>query len=330
MKQKLPLKAVSYIPDLTGEYQNHPHPYQPQAYDDDMHTAWNSQLLSQVRPERYAEGQARSELESLLRQYHLTILASGAYGIACLVHKREHQILRDIFSQLVTTSTVGHYAIDKGQDVVLKFVRVFDAAGMASGLREIKYHSAISETYTPADATFPALSGKSIVPQFHFGGPWLYAGHWWVVTAMGLVRGVPLRTYLRTHQLTARLFAKIEKAVMTLWFLGFAHQDLHDLNIMYDANAKKVTLLDLGFAVRLPNNIVQHMRSKVTTQSDPADVYRRYIEAFASSIIWQREGRSDRGFQNPDGRVLRVLFNRLIDNENLVVEREKAWRSAKI
>ena len=50
------------------------------------------------------------------------------------------------------------------------------------------------------------------------------------------------------------MFARIERAVYTLWMLGIIHADLQPSNILYDRLEDRVTIIDFGMAVKIPDN----------------------------------------------------------------------------
>jgi hypothetical protein len=69
----------------------------------------------------------------------------------------------------------------------------------------------------------------------------------------------------------SKILKSVADTVRTLWMLGYAHNDLHDANLCYDAKTNKTKIIDFEMAVKLPSYIADEL-SNVLRTNDISDV----------------------------------------------------------
>lgn len=145
---------------------------------------------------------------------------------------------------------------------IVKVQRASTLRLMMTGLKEVH---ATNEVYKTSWATF---NGEEIVPEVVMGCP-LWNGRRWVyVVIMEKVSGVPLskvcslpyRVWNGRKYNKKRILDTVTKMVSAFWALGYAHNDLHWDNIMYDIKTDTAKIIDLECCVRLPDDSVTNLR----------------------------------------------------------------------
>jgi hypothetical protein len=73
---------------------------------------------------------------------------------------------------------------------------------------------------------------------------------------------VSLYDHLNRHpeRLTPDLFVRLEYAVLTMWFSGYAHCDFHTRNVLLDRQGTPF-IIDYGYAIVIPDDIVSDLKS---------------------------------------------------------------------
>lgn len=189
----------------------------------------------------------------------------------------------------------------------------------------------IAKSYGAVLMRLSSLAGALlIVPRLFFAGLSQIQGQWWFTTVMAVAQGDTLVKYLHANKLTAQIFAEVERAIYSMWMIGVAHADFHPGNIMFDPRTNKVTIIDLGFAVKLPDPIIRQLRSTASVMADPAEIYKNIVSKYVSSVMWKRGGAHQFQWFNPEGRVLQMLYNQVEDKENVPAARLKSWTSLSI
>lgn len=100
-----------------------------------------------------------------------------------------------------------------------------------------------------------------VVPRLYASG--YDTTHKVFVSAMEMVKGVSLSTYLKRGRLSASMFVKIERAITSMWRAGIAHVDLNPENIMVLPNGR-VTIIDFGLSRSLPKHLVPKTNANAT------------------------------------------------------------------
>ena len=123
------------------------------------------------------------------------------------------------------------------------------------------------------------------------------------------------------------MFARIERAVYTLWMLGIIHADLQPSNILYDRLDDRVTIIDFGMAVKIPDNLVRVLCTRARPTTDVADrlFATSSLDRYISTNISLR-GRYK--LFTPDGRFLKHLSEHVTDLQNIATARANVWETA--
>lgn len=107
------------------------------------------------------------------------------------------------------------------------------------------------------------INGSDVVCKPYMCIPVLTKKKWMFVFVSGFASGVPVANLLCAWYRCFRSISKkemyrnISNACDIFWKLGFAHNDLHPHNIMYDLKTKKITFIDLETSVELTSEIIQ-------------------------------------------------------------------------
>jgi serine/threonine protein kinase len=132
-------------------------------------------------------------------------------------------------------------------------------------------------------------------------------------------------------------FLAVERAVCAMWLNGYAHGDLHLDNMLYDRSSRHVTIIDFGFGMQLPANLVQDVRRKVVEavragvrslgevwELAARSQFGTGLQQYANKVQYTRLGG---GWYNPDGPALKRLFSRLSESDRAQVaaERRRLW-----
>lgn len=138
-------------------------------------------------------------------------------------------------------------------------------------------YTMLEYAYRPSTSRVPCwFRPKDIFPMPYFEGVDMDCGvH---IIAMEFKRGAVLSRALYTPTSSPDLAARVERAVLMMWYAGIVHQDLHDHNMLVDPDTKNVTIIDLGFARVLPPPVVMQLRQKIAPvvnairKGEPVDV----------------------------------------------------------
>lgn len=171
---------------------------------------------------------------------------------------------------------------------------------------------------------FLGVHGSDIVPQFYFSGAITSRSEgMWYVTVMGKAQAHTLKALVNSRPdkaLSAMEYVQIERAIMQLWLLGVVHADLHMSNVMFDPQTMKVTILDFGFAVPLPERIIRILRShKALLEDVNGDEIYSGVHDYVTKTVQRRIA----GIQhfNADGDLLQRLRGMVRDPDNIPLAR---------
>jgi hypothetical protein len=89
----------------------------------------------------------------------------------------------------------------------------------------------------------------------------------------------------------------LEKTIETLWVLGFSHNDLTDVNVIYDKQTGHISIIDFESCIQLPDEIVNSFRRKIISLSnnksssveDLIDTYKKIYKEPALSLLYLAE-----------------------------------------
>ena len=106
--------------------------------------------------------------------------------------------------------------------------------------------------------------------------------------------------------------------------LGVVHCDLHPGNIIYDPEKGRVTVIDFGFAVKLPDSLINSLRRTASVLDEPELVWHaRALDRYASTVTRMRGAYA---WLNSDGLLLKALHERLADVGGVPAARLAVWR----
>jgi hypothetical protein len=176
------------------------------------------------------------------------------------------------------------------------------------------------------------LCPKRHVPPFYFGAMVADAAkqdQLFYVIAMGAIPGVTLWDFLRSAQgkegrrqrVGADMYVELERAVASMWAKGVSHSDLHTENVMYDAAANRVYIIDFGFALYMGDEAVKKLRKMIAKAIEinvpivaltQADVRNSAKSVYVKDLLQQPNAKIRRmgyAYYNPDYRVLIDLYS---------------------
>ena len=264
----------------------------------------------------------------------IRLLAAGSYGVVYIVPSSSPLLAYLNFavgykiqnSSNLRTNKMLTAAAHSGAELIVKMSQVKEVAGNSGYdyfngfIRENVVHIALCHKF------WNGVVGAELVPEFFFsGGMRGRDGVTWYVTVMEMVKGKTLKALLAERadgKILATEYVLIERAVLKLWLLGVVHADLHMSNIMYDVDTNKVTILDFGFAVPLPEDVIKTLRKncKLLNDADVSEVY-DMLHGYVESTI-KRRMNGIKEF-NTDGLLLRRLNALVKDPDNVVLCRQR-------
>ena len=136
-------------------------------------------------------------------------------------------------------------------------------------------------------------SRSSVTPDLYLGGVLQLREPMQVfsIIVMSKAAGAPLWAAMEHDSaITPNVFHAVHRAIKALWKLGICHNDLHYNNIFITSD-HHVTLIDLGFAVRLPDRVVMSLRKKLhgtDSASRTVQAYDQYARDYVHRIMIQR------------------------------------------
>lgn len=284
-------------------------------------------------------GQLLQELatKSAASLMEVALIAAGSYGVVyqlpasspLLTHLNHVVGFKIQNKNNMRTNRLLTEAAGRGDNLVLKLSKVRETP-MQNGrpaydyfngfIRENVIHISLSHK------RFCSIVGADIVPHFYFSGAVKAKdGGMWYVTVMQRANGATLRSVLSSRQdgaMTASEYVKVERAIMRLWLLGVVHADLHMSNVMFDPSSGKVTILDFGFAVPLPEDVIRLMRSnKNLLQDVDGDEIYSGMHKYVHNTVHRRIS-SIKQF-NTDGALLQRLRKLVSDPEHIPQARQE-------
>lgn len=245
-----------------------------------------------------------------------TVIASGVNGTT--VRLPRHGSPRKVFSILShganqVKGKIRDYASER---YLVKVQVCRDANGESDTIREDLIHCSVAESSVTVRGE--SIEGDTIVPEFIIGATLASkSGTVCRVTLMGMVDAIPADS--RQLKLPVESVVGIEKALLFLWCFGVSHSDLHFGNILIDKFGSP-TIIDLGYSVKLPEELRARMRAAVERLPPEADtwpLYNKYYLPFASIVLLRRG--FDQG--NPDTQALRRALDKFPRAEVLAARR---------
>jgi len=183
----------------------------------------------------------------------------------------------NLVGRFVDTKTIWNvenmvYVNKKGDTVqqkefVVKIQKANTIRRMFTGFKEVRM---MEQVYY---SSWGAIKGCDVVPQPIMGCPVWDGRTWLYVIIMEKVSGVPMskantlgyRLWYRNQYDKQHIIDEVAKVVAAFWSLGFAHNDLHWGNVIYDIKTDRVKIIDLESAVIMPLHNVDRLRRKISS-----------------------------------------------------------------
>ena len=146
---------------------------------------------------------------------------------------------------------------------------------------------------------------------------------------MEWVDGKPLSAFIKDGLVSADLFVRVERALITSWLLGVLHLDAHGGNIMV-TKGSRVVLIDFGFAMLIPRTTASRLKRMVDSRLAAKMLFDTFwydtrigLQVMANTV---QAKRSYDGY-NPDGKLLRYLYTALhtMERRKVILLRTKWW-----
>lgn len=199
-------------------------------------------------------------------------------------------------------------------------------ANVRDGKREYKMLAHLQNLRSARDPCW--FRPQDISPQQYFeGADWDDGVH---ILAMEFKRSGPLELNWSRYRYLPQVMAHVEKAVLTMWYAGVIHSDLHADNVLMDPTTKAVTIIDFGFAKVLPDTVRTQLRQKIAPvvnalrRGDPVDA-RAVLDAIWRELIKPYEKRLH------NHQIVTIAHNsasslrRSVRSSRLATARKKAW-----
>lgn len=153
------------------------------------------------------------------------------------------------------------------EEYIVKIQKADTIRRMFTGFKEVRM---MEQVYY---SSWGVISGSDVVPQPILGCPVWDGRTWLYVIIMEKISGVPVskvntlsyRLWHRKYYDKEHIINEVAKVVAAFWALGFAHNDLHWNNVIYDIKTDKVKIVDLESAVRMPRYNVDRLRKRVSS-----------------------------------------------------------------
>lgn len=226
--------------------------------------AYEYQERSNVPPPRLLESTKRG---MVFAEWLGDILGKGAYGVAFRLLASAHvENLVHHFSHVIRGASIPVH----GSTLVMK-ISTYDikkeyTSWLSSCERENAVHKYVSSlpcVAIPGMAT--PICVKKHTPKFFCSGLFEcpYTGNSFYITLMDLARGIPVNALLEKMKgvPSTAMYLEMERAAAALWMNGIVHADMHKGNMLYDG--EKVTIIDFGFAVVLPDTLREKIRKRI-------------------------------------------------------------------
>ena len=269
------------------------------------------------------------------------VLGAGQYGVAIRTKITARLLLlKDMLRGYHRVQTTvwpreGDVVVLKVQDARARGLfqsKAQYAKVLAEFVEESTHESVIHRFLSSADACRGLVVSRSracpAVPRFYFAAFSTKSPRY--VTVMGVAPGEPLDKYLSRHVMDAGLYARVEKAVASLWLAGVVHGDLHAYNVMYDRGTGVVTVIDFGWGILLRESLRRAVAEAVAAQlsRDTGTCLSEAWDSVGMSAYVDRVVASRRyPMYNSDARFLSHMYNGMSAGQRARVraERRREW-----
>lgn len=250
------------------------------------------------------------------------LIAKGNTGYSVKVFKtNDVRIIKDLLSYEVPAQELATYksifnALEDNTEYIVKMSRVGIYESLLTCYKEAVMTNKIYNT------TRNGVKGSDLVCKPFLCVP-MYKHGWQLVFVSSVAKGKTVskkmgffaRNFLWSRNL--KMYQTLAKACDRLWSLGFAHNDLHPGNIMYDEKSGKVTFIDLESTVEVPMEAstayVERRRS--SESNEDCDKTFKQTMAYDAEILLEKSSKwinkfftdGDNELPNPDGDFLSTL-----------------------
>jgi hypothetical protein len=226
----------------------------------------------------------------------------------------------------------GENALPQGKRFVVKLTfdkgRTVDSwdSFVKDNVHESLVHKHVHGSCVKLECSRTEVCGAQITPEFYYAAA--DKQNQVFITIMGIAPGTTLEKTFASRKVTARLYVAVEKAVLAMWMMGVAHADLHSGNIM--VHNDEVRIIDFGLGVILAGSRRDKVRKAVeealtnfSSLSNAGWYSNAGVGKYVNGIMLGRRF----PWYNPDGKMLRALWNDMSDTERAKVPalRLKAW-----
>lgn len=178
---------------------------------------------------------------------------------------------------------------------IMKCIPVTTFRDLGTCLKEVMLNH---EIYTMNTTTQITAHSPPIVPRIYQSAPvWdTYQRRWLYIIIMDKVAGYTLQelnsTCFKVKHMCMnlkpaydkhKLFEGLFKTISTLWWLGYAHNDLHPRNIIVNTKSYHVTLVDLETCVVIPFDEVYNHRQHVSQNICSMDAFKKQVQVTIES-----------------------------------------------
>lgn len=234
-------------------------------------------------------------------------------------------------------------------EALLKTVKVHTYRQLFSGFVEIEMlNRAYNAVGVPnGDSEWERnLSGAEFFCKPFFVCPILKKNVWRLGIAMERAPGMSLSTLPKSMEARYNLYAAVERAIISMWLLGFAHSDLHHKNIIYAMNGDNVAsvkIIDTESMVDLrETGVVELMKIKMSEKgiSFASDAFcsimrPKALKKLAAAFKFCTQfGDKENFLSCPDQNFLPNFYYKLFkgkaDQDKVRDARQKAWGNGRL
>jgi serine/threonine protein kinase len=200
----------------------------------------------------------------------------------------------------------------RNQNLVIKVANPKSIKDWEWFIKESKHEASVQMSLQNAQAYVRCsgggrvvIKGKHLVPRLFFAGSHRTYGVF--IHVMEIASGKSLDEFNAPGaSMSPEMFVAIEKAVVSLWMLGYAHGDLHFGNLMYDTKRKTITIIDFGMSVKIPLDIRKRIRAGIKSMKNAVALWKETgAQEYVHAVMSQR----GRRWLNDDGKLLQVAYS---------------------
>ena len=249
-------------------------------------------------------------------QSTFTYIGGGSYGAAYTIPFNTIVLKELVDLKPMLRNVVEGQELKSGrrrnQNLVIKVANPKSTKDWEWFIKESKHEASVQMSLQNAQAYVRCagggrvvIKGRHLVPRLFFAGSHRTFGVF--VYVMEIASGKSLDEFNAPGaSMSPELYVAIEKAVVGLWMLGYAHGDLHFGNLMYDTKRRTITIIDFGMSVKIPLNISKRIRSGIKSMKHSTALWKETgAQDYVHAVMSQR----GRRWFNDDGKLLQVAYS---------------------